>query len=290
MRVFRTWQAGLAALSVGLFLVASDAAQAQSSKQMKKIVNKAEGISNDLDDDLPDAAKKTPLKGTADHKRLARQAEALEDTLDQVKKKFNRSAGFSVIRSHVEEAVRIAADIDPFVARYQFTRDVETDWQELRGHLNSMAAYFNVPGLDGGGIRRPHLPADPRVPSSAGGRQHGDAVHAPARSEMERIIARAEKLTDDLDDDLLGRRAPGPSPIEALEDTMDQIKRRFGRGSQSELRDLVNRALTLAEDINRDLPAFPQSSDVTSDWSQVRSDLNAMARFYNLPLLTERRF
>lgn len=112
--------------------------------EIKKIIEKAEETADDFDDDFDDGMDNTGIDGTDEEERMDRQAEALEDTLDEIRKEFNNGEDRVRMRTLVSRAVSIASDLDRIMTRYRFNNDVESDWSLIRNHLNSMAEYYGA--------------------------------------------------------------------------------------------------------------------------------------------------
>ena len=144
-----TWMAVLCL--AGLF--SSPAASGQiraaqlSDSELEKLIDRAENLTNDLDDDFNKALDKTRLNGTDEEDRLQHQAEALEDTMDEVHSDYKERAASDQIKDKVHRALTIAADIDRVVVKYRLTEDVERDWQQVRSDLNAMARHFSLPEM-----------------------------------------------------------------------------------------------------------------------------------------------
>jgi hypothetical protein len=136
---------------VGLLSLPAAPAQTGGSRlsdsELEKLIDRAENLTNDLDDDFSDSLDKTRLDGTDEEDRLQHQAEALEDTMDEIHSAYKKRAGSDEIKDKVHRALTIAADIDRVVVKYRLTEEVEGDWKQLRSDLNAMARHFSLPEM-----------------------------------------------------------------------------------------------------------------------------------------------
>ncbi len=115
------------------------------------------------------------------------------------------------------------------------------------------------------------------------------------RAQVDRIIKNVEERTDhfvsqfnkSLDrsrldgtmrEDVLNKRARD------LESATDELRREFDRNdSLAENRDEVRRCLNVAADINATMRRRKFSGNAENNWANVRAELNALAKVYNLP-------
>jgi len=138
----------LALCLAGLFmLAAAPGAFALSDSEFEMLLKRAENLTNDLDDDFSRALDKTRLDGTDEEDRLQSQAEALEDTMDEILSDYKERASSDTIKEKVHRALTIAADIDRVIVKYHFPEEVEGDWRQLRSDLNGMARHFSLPEI-----------------------------------------------------------------------------------------------------------------------------------------------
>jgi len=122
-------------------------------------------------------------------------------------------------------------------------------------------------------------------------------AHSKSRDDVQKAIHRAEDVLDDLDDDFkdgLKDTALGDSArhehlthrMEALEDSFDVLRKRFKEeATYQELRSLLEDALSSAFELDGVISQYHFSKDVERDWSEVRSNLNFLARHYRLSVV-----
>lgn len=121
--------------------------QAISNNELREFVDHLQSASNDFDDDFENALDDTLLDGTDEEDRIAKQAEALEDTFDKMKDAFKNGGSDAEVRDLAARALTIAADINRVILQHHFKYEVEGDWDHIRRDLNGVAEYFGLPAL-----------------------------------------------------------------------------------------------------------------------------------------------
>ena len=129
---------------LSMLMIIPSIAPAQSRGDLEKTIKKTEDVLDDLDDDFKNGLDKTPLDDTARAKHLADQMEALEDSFDVVRKRFDEDGDYHEMRRLLGDALRIASELDPVIRRYAFKNDVERDWSEVTSNLNTLARYYRL--------------------------------------------------------------------------------------------------------------------------------------------------
>ncbi len=84
------------------------------------------------------------IDGTRREDRLNERAEALENSTDELRRRFDRSDSLRATRGDVERIMRLASDIDRVVRRGRIGNGVQNSWFNLRGELNALARAYNV--------------------------------------------------------------------------------------------------------------------------------------------------
>lgn len=122
------------------------------------------------------------------------------------------------------------------------------------------------------------------------------------RAQVDRIIKNVERRTDrfvsqfnkSLDNSRLnGTRREDKLDKRArdLESATDELRRKFDRNdSLAENRDEVRRCLNIAADINVAMRNRRFARGAENNWANVRAELNALARVYNLPAIGSRAY
>jgi len=114
------------------------------------------------------------------------------------------------------------------------------------------------------------------------------------KREIENLIRRVEQRTDtfvrQFDRSLDNSRIDGTrredrlnERARELEKATDQLRSRFNRSdSLSESRDEVQRVVRLASEIDKAIRRGRVGNGVQNSWSNLRSEINALARAYNV--------
>lgn len=132
-------------------------------------------------------------------------------------------------------------------------------------------------------------------PQDASAQRRGRAANRVAKAEVDRIIKNVEERVDvfvsqfnkSLDrsrldgtkrEDNLNERARD------LESATDELRREFDRNdSWAENKDEVRKCLNIASDIDATMRGRKLGAATETNWANVRTELNALARVYGLP-------
>lgn len=103
-----------------------------------------------------------------------------------------------------------------------------------------------------------------------------------AESETNQFVAVLGQVSDRRDGFLRGGRLT--QQARDLERQLNVVRQEFERGGNNNyrIRTQVSRALSTARSINSSMRFRRLNVDVEREWSQVRGDLNRLARAYNL--------
>lgn len=117
------------------------------------------------------------------------------------------------------------------------------------------------------------------------------------RANLDRIIRRVEERVDrftaQFNDSLDNSRLNGTrrednlnERARDLESATDELRREFDRNdSKQENRAEVQKCLNVASDIDRTMRRRKFGRATETNWANVRAELNALARAYNLPVI-----
>lgn len=123
------------------------------------------------------------------------------------------------------------------------------------------------------------------------------ANRAARRAQVDRLIKNVEERVDrfvsQFNDSLDRSRLNGTrrednlnERARDLEAATDELRREFDRNdSKQENRAEAQKCLDIASDINRVIARRKFNRATENNWATVRAELNALARFYNLPAI-----
>jgi len=123
-----------------------------------------------------------------------------------------------------------------------------------------------------------------------GGRVNVDRLIRQAETRSDQFVMALEQRSNSrgLFEQILGGDRLGGLTARAhdLERQLNSIREEsFGRGDDYDLRPSVRNALRIAEDINRSMQYRRLNPVIERQWAMLRSDLNMLARAYNLRTL-----
>jgi hypothetical protein len=122
-----------------------------------------------------------------------------------------------------------------------------------------------------------------------GGRANVDRLIRQAETRSDQFVMALEQRSNrGLFEQILGGDRLGGLTARAhdLERQLNAIREEsFGRGNDYDLRPSVRNVLSIAEDIDRMMQNRRLSPVVERQWAMLRSDLNTLARAYNLRTL-----
>jgi hypothetical protein len=143
----------LAALCGTLFLFADAHAQRRArgrvftKDQVNNIIKRVETRSDEFVGALDKALDKSKLDGTKREDELNKQAKRLENTLDDLRREFDRKESYLETKPEVAKVLAIANDINNAMQNRRLGGEAERLWIALRYDLNTLAGVYNLPGV-----------------------------------------------------------------------------------------------------------------------------------------------
>jgi hypothetical protein len=265
----------LALFAVSFFPVAGQAQVAPyrvSDRQVEDLLDKIEEGSDRFRASLDSALDRSHIDGSRQEDRIENFVEDFEKATDRLRDRFDAKNSAA---SDVEEVLRKGAAIDDFMTRHALADRAQNDWRFLRGKLDDLARAYNV------------------------------VWKWPAVVVTQAVLPRA-----DLDTDLIARIRRGEDRFRASIDAaiVTGSDERIAENLRLNLGDLSLATNRLAErssdtlaagDIAADMlrkaaviEAFmrrhPMTAQAQDDWRLLRSDMDALARMYNMSMDWER--
>ena len=87
------------------------------------------------------------LDGSRREDRLTERARELEESLDSLRKDFDRTDRFQDTRAQVSRVLNTATGIGNVVYRRRLDTATVQEWSQLRAELNALARFYNLPQL-----------------------------------------------------------------------------------------------------------------------------------------------
>ncbi|HXI91364.1 MAG TPA: hypothetical protein VNO24_15210, partial [Blastocatellia bacterium] len=176
------------------------------------------------------------------------------------------------VASDVSDVLAQAAFIDRFMGRHRLASNAEQDWSALRSDLDGLARYYNVAwSWDAGTGERPY--------------------RISQQQEVDQLLRRIETRSTQFRQSLYA--ALNQSRIDGTrqEDNINEFVRNFETATATlrdrfrQRRDVgndVSEVLAKAAFIDRFMGRNRLASNAEQDWSALRSDLDGLARYYNV--------
>lgn len=124
--------------------------QAISNEELEALIENLESATDDFHHDFEDAMETIGIDEFGEVERLDSQADALEEAMDEINSAFGNGGSDKEVRGLASRALMIAADLNKAMLKHDFGKEVEADWDGIRGGLNRVAEFFDLSVLDGG--------------------------------------------------------------------------------------------------------------------------------------------
>ena len=122
-----------------------------SKRDVSGIISRMETSSNAFRRDFDRAMDNSNLNGTAQEDRFNNIVADFENSVDRLRREFDRNATWWESRGQVENMIREARPVNSMMTSLAFRRNIERQWNTLRNDINTVADTFDLPGLNGGG-------------------------------------------------------------------------------------------------------------------------------------------
>ena len=220
------------------------------------------------------------LNNTRREDNLNRRARDLEAATDELRREFDRNDSRRENSAEVRKCLNIASDINVAMRNRRLNQATERNWAAVRTELNALARAYNLPQI--GGAYNPNTPG--------GGRGNSNFP----RAQVDRLIRNLEERVDRfvvqfdyaLDNSRLNntRRENRLNELaKSLETATDELRREFDRNdSRQENSAEVRKCLNIASNIDVAMRNRRLNRTTENNWRVIRTELNALARAYNL--------
>lgn len=147
----------MAAIALFMVAVVSAPAEAQygrryrsrgySKAQVEQIIRRLENQSDRFVRSFDRALDNSRADGTMREDNLNQRARDLENSLDVLRREFDRTDRYQDTRSQVSNVLSVAEDINRAVRNRRLRGNTERLWAQVRSELNSLAAVYNLRAL-----------------------------------------------------------------------------------------------------------------------------------------------
>ncbi len=181
-----------------------------------------------------------------------------------------------------ENALTAAEGINRAMLAEQFPNIVESDWVRLRNGLNQLAVSFTLAPI-----------STTRVSYARAARD--EAIARPQNQVLLENLHESTRRFKDRFDDAVGKyTAPtdrskfAKDTANALQDSTGRLVEDFKDNKARPFRQNLQDTFVVAAAMNRIMLGNQFSSTLKAQWSEIRNDLNRVARVYGQPLLPDR--
>lgn len=153
-KIFSTLMFAAAFLSLGAFsgaLAQGRYTNQYSRNDVNNIIQRLEESSNQFRTDFRDQMNRNRINGTSDEGRFNGIVADYENSLDRLRRRFDRGDNWWQSRNEVQNVMNNARPVNDMMNSVQFRRNLERQWNQMRNDINKLADTFDLPGLNGGG-------------------------------------------------------------------------------------------------------------------------------------------
>ncbi|MGH9946313.1 MAG: hypothetical protein ACRD6X_03860 [Pyrinomonadaceae bacterium] len=114
------------------------------------IIKRLEESSDQFRNDFDRAIDDSRLNGTSTERQWENTVQNYENSLDDLRKHFDRNDSWWESRSRVQTVITRARPVNTIMNTVSFRRNLERQWNRMRGDLNTLADTYDLPGINGG--------------------------------------------------------------------------------------------------------------------------------------------
>jgi hypothetical protein len=209
----------------------------------------------------------SPLNGTKSEEQINEYIKALNGATSALKTSFSDDQTASSV---VEEILRRASRIEGFMKQNPMNERSQTDWSVLRADLLHLAQAYGVRWGSGGVSGRPYRVSEDEIESLL---SRIDSRSERFRSSLNSALDKSE-FNNTKTEDLFN------AFVKDFTAATDQLKSRYR--DKDAAPDSAEEVLRRAKFIDEHMRKHPLTSKAQSDWGHVRTDLEQLARYYNV--------
>ncbi len=266
---------GLVALGFGtaIDVDAQNRFPAATNRQIETLLVNIETKTDTFRREMDSALDESPINSTRAEDRFSDFIADFERSTDALRAGFNSRQDVS---SDVSEVLNRGMFIDRFMARNRMNARVQSQWASLRADLKTLAGYYRI----NWNWNSQTTTTDPSLPA-----------YIATDVQLRRLLTRIENTTDvykrqmniALDRSRLNNTNGEDginSYISEFEDATDRLKQRFD--DRESVGDDASEVLTRAQFINRFMASNRLTTASQTQWRNIRTDLNTLARYYRV--------
>jgi hypothetical protein len=277
----------ISALAVAALLATAAFAQDRSRTDpahradVRPLMRQLEPLADTFEQKFELALDKSTFDGTDFEERLQRLADTIEDEADNMAEDFKENDTQDMV-DHFENAMMAAAGLNRVMLDKSLSAAAETEWRNLREHLNMLAKHFHRPVL-------PNMTVVTLVPVTTETFSRAEFAHVMDRMESatDRFREKFEQAIQNSTANMTDREDLFLDWSRQLEDVTDEMRENFKEKDTGEFQEEIQNTLVVADVINRLMVRSDLAKTAHLEWDQVRKDLNTIAGTLGYPVLPD---
>lgn len=146
-----------------------------SKGQVSDIIKRAENSSDRFRTDFRNQMNRNNTLSNSQKSQFNGYVASCEDSLDRLRSRFNGENAWWNTRNQVQDVVSSSQNVNTMMNVLPFRRNLESQWNQLRSDINTLADTYDLPGLNGGGWN-----GGPWNPGNPGGGHPGVGGNVPS--------------------------------------------------------------------------------------------------------------
>jgi archaellum component FlaC len=272
-----------------------------TQQQVEQLLERIEERTDRFSTQLNASLDRSRLDGTRAEDNIAERVSELENATDELRREYDHNDTRGENRPEARKVLNTATEVNRIMNRRNFTQQAENSWIRLRSELNTLAAIFGLPAVGAASYRyvptRIVGPVRTNVPAP-----RSTLIRGYTQQQVEQLLERIEERTDRFSNQLNkaldrsrldGTRSEDNIALRArdLENATDELRREFDHNdSRGENRPEAEKVMFSASVIERLMKARNFGGQAESTWAALRSELNILAKLYNLQPVGSRTY
>ncbi len=124
--------------------------RAWTKAEVKTVITRLEDRVDRFTKRYDEALDRSGLDKTNREDWLMKRARDLESATDELSREFDRHDAWVENKDETRKCLNIATDIDRNMRKFNYTREAEQNWANVRVELNTLADIYNLPRVGAG--------------------------------------------------------------------------------------------------------------------------------------------
>lgn len=238
-----------------------------ADKEIKPLLERIDDNAHKFSDTMSKGLKNNRIQYEQGEESILQYVEDLKVSTKRLREGFD---GKRSVNADVEEVLRRAMYIDKFMRRHPAVTGADREWTDLKQQLDILAKSWDVRWEDFGPENRPHRLNDQEVASLVESiKRNTEQVRKDAEDALKKNKGVDSQTRKNVDESFKG-----------LIDASNQLKGKVN--NNKEAAPLVEQVLRQGTTIDRFMNQYDTSDKAKNDWSRVHSDLEQLAKAYQV--------